>query len=97
MIQGLKAVPRFSSGRNIYEREQNAGNDLEDEDRQCSAAKNIEPACGFLRNGMLDRLANRRSHLQPQIEPLAESLDQTHFVPPRGAFAARPGVGNSPA
>src|SRR6266478_2313553 len=97
VIESLEAVPCLSCRRHIDQRQQYAGNDLEHETRQRGAAEHIEPARGLTRNWMLGRLANRSAKLQPQIEPLAQFLDQAHVVSPCFVFAARPGVGISPA
>ena len=69
VIEDLKAVPGFSGRRHINERQKNAGDKLQNEDSQRRAAENIEPACGLARDRVLDRLANRRAKLKPQVEP----------------------------
>lgn len=97
MIESLKAVPRLSRRRHVDEGEQYAGDNLEHETRESGAAENIEPTCGLTRNRVFGRLANRRAKLQSQVEPVAELSDQAHVVPPLFTFAARPGVGISPA
>src|SRR6202047_4366963 len=97
MIECLEAVPSLSRRRHVDEGEQYAGDNLEHETCECGAAENIEPACGLTWNRMLGCLANWSAKLQPQVKPVAQFLDQAHVVPPRFRFAARPGVGISPA
>ncbi len=80
VIQCLQAVPCFSRGRHVDQREQYARYNLEHEACQGSAAENIEPARRLTRNGMRGSFANRRAQLQPQIEPLSDFLDQAHVV-----------------
>src|SRR5229473_405549 len=71
---------------------------LEHETCESGAAEYIEPACGLARNRVFGSFANRRSKLQPEIEPVAEFLDQAHVVfPPALLAAGSPGVGISPA
>src|SRR6267378_2375171 len=97
MIEGLEAIPCFSRRRHINQRKQYAGNNLEHETSKRGAAENIEPARSLARNRMRGGLANWCAKLQPQIEPLADYLDQAHGVSARVGFPARPGVGISPA
>src|SRR5216684_918684 len=97
MVEGLEAVPGFSGGGYINECKQDSGDNLQHETREGCATENVKPTRGFAWNRMLGSLANRLTHLQAQIEPLADFWDQAHVVPPRFVLAARPGVGISPA
>ena len=45
VIQRLKAVPRLPRRRHVDQRQQNSGDQLQEEDRQRSAAEHIQPAC----------------------------------------------------
>ena len=72
MIESLQAIPGFAGGRHVDQREQDAGNDLQHEDDERGAAENVEPARGFARHSMLQRLADWRRKLQPRVEPLAD-------------------------
>ena len=101
VIENLQAVPCFSRGGHIKEREQNAGDKLEHEHRERGAAENVSPACGLARDRVLHGLPDRRGKLQARIEPVAHFLDQAH-----GGFPAEmlirlavgaPVVGISPA
>ena len=56
VIQRLQAAPCLAGGRNVDQSQQDAGDDVQDEDRESSAAKNIEPAGGFSWNRMLGGL-----------------------------------------
>ena len=97
MVQDLKAAPCLSRRGHVDQCQEYAGDNLEHEARERCAAENIKPACGLARNRMFGRLANRRAHLQTQIEPVSKCLDQAHVVSPRVVLPARPGVGISPA
>src|SRR5580698_2543403 len=98
MIQRLQTVPGFSGGRNVEQREQNSGDDLQPENYECAAAENVEPARRTFRHGMVHRLAQRRGDLQPRVEPRADVVDYAHRLPVEPMFAALPpGVGSEPA
>ena len=97
VIESLEAVPRLSGRRHIDQRKQYAGDNLQHKTRERGAAEYVEPTCGLARNRMPGSFANRRTKLQPEIEPLADFLNQAHVVPPGLVSAARPGVGISPA
>ncbi len=97
VIEGLKTVPGFSGRRHIDERQHDAGNDLQEEHNEGSAAENIKPARCFARNGMLRGLADRRAKLETRIQPFADGVDQAHGRISRTIFEACPGVGISPA
>jgi hypothetical protein len=72
VIQRLQAVPCLSGGRHVDQSEQDASDDLQDEDRESSAAKNIEPAGGLARNNMLGGLTDGGGELQALVEPFAD-------------------------
>ena len=97
VIEGLETVPGFSGGRHVNERQHDAGNDLQHEHDEGGAAKNIKPARGFARNGMLHGLADGRAKLEARVQPLADGFDQTHVRISRTILEAWPGVGISPA
>src|ERR1700735_829463 len=103
VIQDLQAIPCFPGGWNVNQRQHDAGNDLQHEHYESSAAKNIKPAGRFARHWMFDCFANDIAHLQARIEPIANGLDQAHGFISRTIFeygfefAARPGVGISVA
>src|ERR1700746_88775 len=98
MIEGLKAIPCLSRRRHVNQGKENAGDKLEHEAGECGAPENIEPAGGVARNRVRGDFAKRCSKLQPQIEPVAQFLDQAHVTHPPALFATGdPGVGISPA
>ncbi len=97
VIEGLKTVPSFTGRRHVDERQHDAGNDLQHEHNESSAAKNIKPARGFARNGMLHGLADGRAKLETRVQPLSDGFDQTHVRISLTILEAWPGVGISPA
>jgi len=107
VIEDLQTIPCFSGGWNIEEGEKNAGNNLESEHRERSAAKNVRPTRGLPRDSMLHDLADGGGKLKPLVEPGAHTLDQAHGGLPivmfvRGTIFVRratgaPVVGISPA
>src|ERR1700683_1262872 len=97
VIESLKAVPSFTSGRHVDERQHNAGDDLKHEHDDGRAAENIKPARGFARNGMLGGLADGRAKLNARVQPITDRFDQAHGRISRTILEAWPGVGISPA
>src|ERR1700675_1550105 len=78
VIESLEAVPSFTGGRHVDERQHDAGNDLQHKNDEGGAAKNIKPAGGFAGDGMLHGLADGRAKLETRIQPLSDGFDQTH-------------------
>ena len=72
VIQRLKAAPCLSSGRHVNQSQQDAGDDLQHEHSESSAAKNIEPTGGFSRNFMLRGLTDGGGNLQALVQPFAD-------------------------
>jgi len=97
LIKSLKAVPSFTGGRHVDERQHDARNDLKHEHDEGSAAENIKPARGFARNGMLGGLADGGTKLKARVQPIADRFDQAHGLISRTILEAWPGVGISPA
>ena len=64
MVQNVEAVPRLARGGNVDQRQKNAGEDLQKEQRESSAAKDVPPACSVARNRMQSGLFNRAFELE---------------------------------
>src|SRR6202050_466528 len=97
VIKSLKAVPSFTGGRHVNERQHDARHDLKHEHDERSTAKDIKPACGFARNGVLGGVADGSAKLEARVQPITDRFDQTHGLISRTMFEAWPGVGISPA
>src|SRR5882672_8620182 len=97
VIQSLKAIPGLPGGGHVNQRQQDSGDNLEYKNNERGAAKHVEPAGGFARDGMLRSFAKGGTHLQASIEPIANCLNQTHFCIPELMMEEEPGVGTSPA
>ena len=69
VIESLQAVPRFSRGGDIYQRQKNPCDNLKQEHGQCGAAEDIKPACGITRDAVPGRFPDRFTNLQALIEP----------------------------
>src|SRR5712691_7412246 len=97
VIEGLETVPSFIGGGHVNQRQHDAGNDLQHEHDESSAAENIKPARGFARNGMLHGLADGRAKPEARVQPLSGGFDQAHGRISRTILEAWPGVGIWPA
>src|SRR5437588_1015638 len=97
VIERLQTVPGLPGGRHINQRKKNAGDHLKHENGERGTAEDIKPTRGITRNGMLDRFANCRAHLETLVEPRADLADQAHggLTPPLFADGL-PVVGISP-
>ena len=74
VVEELQAVPGFGGRRNIDQRQHDAGEDLENEERQRGAAEDVPPARRLARNGMRHRVADGAADLQPLLEPVCDGL-----------------------
>ena len=77
MIEVLQAVPGLGGGRYVDEREHDAGEDLEDEDRERRAAEDVPPACRPRRHLVFRHVTDRASDLQPLVEPSPDFLEHS--------------------
>ncbi len=73
VIQNVEAVPRFARRRNVNQRQQNAGKDLQKEQREGGAAEDIPPACRVARHRVQSRFLHRPFKLQAQLEPVVDA------------------------
>ncbi len=98
VIQVLQAVPGFSGGWHVDQRQHDAGEDLDDEDGERSAAEDIEPARRLGRHRMLHGRAHEWRDLQALLEPVANLLYQPwHPMLPSRRLAVVDNVGSCPA
>ena len=70
MVENVQAVPRLGRRGNIDQRQQNAGDDLQQEQREGGAAEDVPPACGVARHLVQGRVLHRPFELQPALEPV---------------------------
>ena len=83
VIQILQTVPGFGRRGHINQRQQNAGENLQDEDGKRGAAEDIPPARGFARDRMRNGFANRAADLQALLEPVADAASALTSAFPR--------------
>ena len=74
VVEILQAVPGFACRGNIDQRQHDAGENLEDEESQSSAAEDVPPARRFARDFVRGRLADRTADLKPLLEPVPDLL-----------------------
>jgi len=79
MIEVLQAVPGLGGGRNVDDREHDAGEDLEHEDRERRAAEDVPPACRPGGHLVFRHITDRASDLEPLVEPVPDFLDHASF------------------
>ena len=86
VIENVQTVPRFTRRRNIDQGQQNAGEDLQEEQRERRTAEDVPPACSLARNGMersiLDRAFELKAALKPCVEIQCGLLHPLHFESP---------------
>ena len=73
MVENVQAVPCLAAGRDIDERQQNAGEDLQEQQRECGAAKDVKPARRASRNGMQDSVFYRGLELKALLTPVVDT------------------------
>src|SRR5262249_14786186 len=73
-------------GRHVDQRETDSRRDLQHEERQRRAAKDVPPARGAARDGMLENRGNCAAEPRPLLEPLQRRTDQ------RETFVAHTGL-----
>src|SRR5216684_4698232 len=78
IVEGLEAVPRAVRGRDIDEREADAGDKLQNHHGEAGAAEDVGPTSGIPRHGMLHRLLDGPTQFEAKVEPLAEVLYHAH-------------------
>ena len=86
VIENVQAVPRLARRGDIDQSQQNAGEDLQEEQRERRAAKDVPPACGLARNlvqhGVLDRAFELKAALKPGVDVRCGLLHPLHFESP---------------
>src|ERR1700688_1177905 len=97
VVECLETVPSFTGGRHVNESQHDPGNHLQKENYEGGTAENVKPACGFARNRMLHRFADRRAKLETRVQPFANGFNQAHGRISLTILEAWPGVGISPA
>src|SRR5215472_5445121 len=97
MIQDLQAVPGLTGGWNIGERQEYAGNDLQEEQNKAGAAEDVPPARSTLWHGMQYGILDRSFKLDAALYPIVEPLVPEHGAFPRRSVASFESVGICPA
>src|SRR6202789_907677 len=102
VIQSLPGGRGLDSGSSVNEGEHDAGNDLQHEDHQRRAAKNIKPAGGVARDLVPGGFLDGGVDGQADAEPIDHGFDQAHGFISRTIseffdLQALPGVGISSA
>src|SRR5262249_42035166 len=71
LIQSLQAAPSLAGRWDVDDRQQNAGDKLQDERRQSGATKDVKPTRAPRRDRMRETFLDRLSELQALAEPAA--------------------------
>ena len=89
VVQHLEALPGAGGRGHVDRRQADAGDHLDHEQDERSAAEDIPPARGLARDAVPGHLGERRADSEPLIEPLAE-LAQHLRRAPTASGAVRP-------
>ncbi len=102
-VEDEQAPPGLVGRRHVDEREADAGDDLNEEERERAAAEDVQPARRAPGHAMLRGVLQRRSELEAPVEPGEHGADHAHGTPPSHPPAGRadastwPSVGIMPA